>query len=335
MRGDQMQTIITYNEHEATESNDLLKSLEIGGNKVWIDLIDPSADVLENLRTTLNLDSKAVEQYINKNKKPQIRVLESHTFIIILDVKYKSSQTILTEGIYLFCGKNWLISIHSAEVDLVKNIKKLWEEENKKILKDSIEALNYSILSEIVDRYEQALTAIELKITDLEENSLNESNRDTLESLDILSRQLIVFRRHFWLVRDVFNFLVHTEEDKDEIKYVRMAYDNITQLIELVESYRDTINSARDLYIANISLQMNDTMRILTIFATILLPLTLVVGIYGMNGVDLDNLGQLPSGITTVLITMTAITAGLLYFFNRKKWIVATSKHNKKKKPKK
>lgn len=82
-------------------------------------------------------------------------------------------------------------------------MKKLWEEENKKILKDSIEALNYSILSEIVDRYEQALTAIELKITDLEENSLNESNRDTLESLDILSRQLIVFRRHFWLVRDV------------------------------------------------------------------------------------------------------------------------------------
>ena len=63
-----MQTIITYNEHEATESNDLLKGLEIGGNKVWIDLIDPSADVLENLRTTLNLNSKAVEQYINKNK---------------------------------------------------------------------------------------------------------------------------------------------------------------------------------------------------------------------------------------------------------------------------
>lgn len=120
-------------------------------------------------------------------------------------------------------------------------MKKLWEEENKKILKDSIEALNYSILYEIVNRYEQALTAIELMITDLEENSLNESSRETLESLDILSRQLIVFRRHFWLVRDVFNFLVHTEENKDEIKYVRMAYDNITQLIELIESYRDTI----------------------------------------------------------------------------------------------
>ena len=76
MRGDQMQTIITYNEHEATESNDLLKSLEIGENKVWIDLIDPSVDVLENLRTTLNLDSKAVEQYINKNKTIILNVIK-------------------------------------------------------------------------------------------------------------------------------------------------------------------------------------------------------------------------------------------------------------------
>lgn len=71
-------------------------------------------------------------------------------------------------------------------------------------------------------------------ITDLEENSLNETNRKTLGSLDILSRQLIVFRRHFWRVRDVFNFLVHTQENKDEIKYVKMAYDNITQLIDLI-----------------------------------------------------------------------------------------------------
>lgn len=93
-------------------------------------------------------------------------------------------------------------------------MKKLWEEENKKILKDSIEALNYSILSVIVDRYEQALTAIELMITDLEENSLNETNKETLESLDVLSRQLIIFRRHFWRVRDVFNFLVHIEETR-------------------------------------------------------------------------------------------------------------------------
>jgi len=97
-----MQTIITYNEHEAIESNDLLKSLEIFGNKVWIDLIDPSVDDLENLKTTLNLDSKAIELYLNKNKKSQIRVLESHIFIIILDVKYKILKQFLLRAYTYF-----------------------------------------------------------------------------------------------------------------------------------------------------------------------------------------------------------------------------------------
>jgi magnesium transporter len=84
-----------------------------------------------------------------------------------------------------------------------------------------------------------------------------------------------------------------------EIKYIEMAYDNITQLIQLVESYRDTINSTRDLYIANISLQMNDTMRVLAIFSAIVLPLTFISGVYGMNGygmngLDLNNINSLP-----------------------------------------
>ena len=159
--------------------------------------------------------------------------------------------------------------------------------------KDSIEALFYSILSDLIGRYEQVLTAVELTMTDLEEKALTDPAKETINYLGILSRQLIVFRRHFWRIRDVVNFLTHIEKDTDEVKYIQMAYDNITQLIELVESYRDTINSVRDLYIANISLQMNDTMRILTIFAAILLPLTLVVGIYGMNGLDLNDLAKI------------------------------------------
>ena len=105
-----------------------------------------------------------------------------------------------------------------------------------------------------------------------------------------------------------------------------MAYDNIAQLIELVESYGDTINSVRDLYIANISLQMNDTMRTLTIFASVLLPLTLIAGIYGMNGFDLNKLGDLPSGFLVVLIPMIIVTAAIFYLFSRKKWITLSAK---------
>jgi magnesium transporter len=119
------------------------------------------------------------------------------------------------------------------------------------------------------------------------------------------------------------NFLIHTQTDKEEdIRYLKIAYDDINQLIELIESYGDTINSTRDLYIANVSLQLNDTMRILTIFSVILLPLTLIAGIYGMNGLDLSHISNIPVGFTTVIFTMGIIVLVLLLFFKQKQWIL-------------
>ena len=111
-----------------------------------------------------------------------------------------------------------------------------------------------------------------------------------------------------------------------ELRYLKIAYDDITQIINLIESYGDTINSTRDLYLANISLQLNDTMRVLTIFSVILLPLTLIAGVYGMNGLDLTKLSEVPSGFVIVMITMIIITTLLLLFFRQKRWILDNKK---------
>jgi magnesium transporter len=116
---------------------------------------------------------------------------------------------------------------------------------------------------------------------------------------------------------------VHNEHDKDEIKYIEMVYDDISQLIEFVESYEGTINSIRELYVAKVSLQINETMRILTIFTAILLPLTLLAGIYGMNGLDLNNIAAIPVGFLVVIATMAIVAIGLIFFFIRKKWLLA------------
>ena len=315
-----MQTIITYNENEVKEQKEF-QNIKLK-DKAWIDLIDPTDDMIKSVASYFRLDESAVELLRSKSKKPQIRLLDNHTFTILLDIKFKDSLTVVTEGVYLFCGKNWLITIHTSEVDLAKSIRKLLEHENKKLVMDSIEALFYSVLSELIDRYEQVLTAVELTITDQEEKALSAPSRETIQYLSTLSRQLIVFRRHFWRVRDVVNFLSHMEKDQNEVKYIQMAYDNISHLVELVESYRDTINSVRDLYIANISLEMNDTMRTLTIFASVLLPLTLVASIYGMNGLDLNSLTKIPSGFIVVLISMAVIISAMIYLFKKKKWII-------------
>jgi len=182
-------------------------------------------------------------------------------------MKYKSIDNLDTEAVYFFLGRGWLITIHSSNVDLITRVRKMFAEKNKKILESPVDSLYYSILSSIVEKYEQLLTAVELKVMEFEKESLYRPTKRTLENLDILSRQAIVLRRHFWQARHIMNFLTHIEEDKEDIKYLQIVYDDINQLIDLVESYRDTINSVREIYSGSVSLQLNDTMRILTVFS--------------------------------------------------------------------
>jgi magnesium transporter len=226
-------------------------------------------------------------------------------------MKYKSIDNLDTEAVYLFLGSGWLITIHSSEVNLIATVRKMFAERNKRILESPIDALYYYILSNIIEKYEQLLTAIELKVLDFEKESLYQPTRKTLEKLDTLSKQAIVLRRHFWQARHVMNFLIHMEEDKEDVKYLQIVY---------------TVNSTREIYAGSISLQLNDTMRILTVFSTILLPLTFITSIFGMQGFDLHNIHSIPQGFMIILATMMVIVVVLFYMFWKRKWIFVKNK---------
>jgi magnesium transporter len=316
-----MLTIISYNEREVkyNGSKDDMKA----GYNVWVDLVSPTPDELSKIRQYFQLDKVALDGYLNKSKKPQVRVVNNHKFALALDMKFKDAKTLVTEAVHLFVGRGWLVTIHSNKVDLQSRILTLFEQKNMTVIESSIDALFYNILASLIDSYEQLLTAIELSVTDFEQRTLYKPSRRMLEYLDSLSRQVIILRRHFWHMRDIINFLTHVEEDKEDVKYLKIVYDDINQLIELVESYRDTINSTRELYVANVSLQMSDAMKTLTIFSAILLPLTFISSVYGMNGLNLQDIFSLPIGFVIVLATMGAITIGLFIFFKKKQWIFA------------
>jgi len=246
-----MQTAIAYNGTQVKQGGtkeDIKK-----GFKLWLDLVNPSPTEISEIKKTFNLDGSAIEILIHKSKKPQVRVLENHKFTIILDIRYKTFENLVTESIYLFHSTEWLITIHSENIDLMTNVQLLFEQKNTKVMEATIDALYYNILTEITGRYELLLTSIELAISDFGQRSLKKrATNKILEQLDTLTRQIILLRRHFWKTREIMNFLTHMEQDKAEIKYLRNAYDNTNDLIELVESFRDTINSTRDLYMASI-----------------------------------------------------------------------------------
>jgi magnesium transporter len=316
-----LKTIYSYNTNEVKTDGSLADTGN--GYNMWIDLVDPKEEELQNLSKKFNLNNEAVESYLNKSKNPEIRLFDKHTFTIIVDMKNKDPETLVIEPIYFFLGRHWLITIHSKDVNLKELVDKLFNVKNEKIKDAQIDALYYSILAEIVTKYEQLLTALELSVSEYQRRSFAKPMPTIFNEIDMLSIQAIILRRHFWRVRSVVNFLVHREQDKEEIQYIKMVYDEISQLIDFVESFEDTINSIRELYMAKVSLQINDSVRLLTIFTAILLPLSLVAAIYGMNGIDLQNIGTLPNGFFVVIAIMIGIGVGLLLFFIKKQWILS------------
>ena len=315
-----MNTVLSYNKDQVKMDGSIEDIKE--GYNVWVDVIDPDEKELHMLAEKFNLNKEAIKTYINKSKKPEIRQFDKQTFTVVVDMKNKDPETLLTEAVYFFLGKNWLVTIHSPEVDVKQIVERLFNIQNETLKNTRIDALYYNILTEIVTKYEQLLTALELSVNEYQRRSFVRPLPAIFESIDILSRQAIMLRRQFWHVRNIINFLLHTEKDKDDVKYVEMVHDDITQLIDFVESYESTINSIRELYVAKVSLQINETMRILTIFTVILLPLALIVGIYGMNGIDLKNITEIPLGFVVVLATMAVTAIAFVLFFIRKRWIV-------------
>ncbi|MDQ6724385.1 MAG: magnesium transporter CorA family protein [Thermoproteota archaeon] len=295
------------------------------GFNLWMDVVDPSPAEISNLQKEFGMDIETLKVVEREVKRPQVRIHENYTFTILLDIKYSTLERLTTKGIYLYSGKNWLITIHSSEVDLLTPIRILFNQKNKKIVESNIDALYYSMITEIINKYEQLLTSIELTISDFEQKALyTKSSKKILHNLDLVTRQIIIIRRHFWYTRDVMNFLTHMEKDSDDIKYLQIAYDNINHLIELIESYRDTINSSRELFMAGVAMQTNDTIKILTVINTILLPLTVITEIYGIFGIDTTKVNSIPEGFYFVAIIMIVITLITLWFFKKKRWLFSS-----------
>jgi magnesium transporter len=141
------------------------------GFSVWVDVLDPDEKELENLSQKFNLNQDAIQTCINKSKQAEIRQLDSHTFTVVVDMKNKDPETLLIEAVYFFLGKNWLVTIHSNEVNLKQIVERLFNIQNETIKQRHIDALYYNILAGLVSKYEQLLTALELSVNEYQRRS--------------------------------------------------------------------------------------------------------------------------------------------------------------------
>jgi len=199
-----LSTILSYNKNQV-KTVDSIDDVE-EGNNAWIDVIDPDDKELDSLARKFNLNHEAIQTCSNKSKKAEIRQLGNHTFTVIVDMKNKNPETLQVEAIYFFLGRNWLITIHSSEVNLEELVERLFKIKDETIKQTNIDALYYNILAEIVTKYEQLLTGLELSVNEYQRRSFIRPLPEIFDSIDILSRQAITLRRQFWHARKIINY---------------------------------------------------------------------------------------------------------------------------------
>lgn len=321
-------TYFYYNDRDSIEDKYEIDDEFMQTYNLWLDFSNFADEDLIELEEKFSLDKKAIDRVKQKSIKPVvIEISEDSKFTVLLEIKFNGFRHLESIPIYFFIGPKWLLTLHSNEIDLATKVKAIFAN-RKTILGSSVDALYYSIISNVIESYEQLLTVTEIKVFDIEKQAQYKPSKRVLEKLDTVSRQAITLRRHFWEARNVINYHVNMEKDKDDIKYLQIVYNNINQLIEMIQSYQDTINSTREIFSNSISLQINDIMRVLTIFSAIVLPLSLLISVLGLQGFDLNNLTTIPKYLVYLVVVMLGTTMITLFVFWRKQWVFSRDGEN-------
>jgi magnesium transporter len=235
----------------------------------------------------------------------------------------EKNRELSIEQINLILGDKYIISLQERVGDIFQSIRDRIKLGTGRIRKMGSDYLAYALMDAIVDNYFITLEKIGEDIEELEAELIENATTETLRKLHRLKREIIVLRRSVWPIREIINRFQRTESklvtDVIDI-FLRDVYDHSIQIMEIIESSRDILSGMIDIYLSSISNRMNEVMKVLTIIATIFIPLTLVAGIYGMNFSFMPELNWV-FGYPLILISMLIVGIIMLIYFRKKKWI--------------
>jgi len=288
----------------------------------------PSTDTLEYLGASFNLHPLALEDVHNTVQRPKVDSYND-TLFVILSLPTITDSRINVEQISLFVGTDYLISFHNGDRDPFGSIRKRLENHMGKLRDRGADYLLYALIDTIIDEGFPVLESFGEQIEDLEEELLEAPQKETLKNIHDIKRELLLLRRMLWPQREVLNLLIRDEFSllKDETTvYMRDCYDHTIQIMDLLETYRDMTTSMLDVYLSSISYRLNDVMRVLTVIATIFIPLTFLVGVYGMNfGINDKSPWAMPElgwyyAYPVLWLVIILVAAGMILFFRRRGW---------------
>jgi len=282
---------MVYTDSGAEQYDDLEAALSAPG-ETWVHAEGTESTELDLLSERFDIHKLAIEDVLVDSTRPKTEEYETHTFVLMKTVRLSQRdevdfhKEVQTQSVGFFIGEDWLVTMAATDIDDVDPAADQWLKNGRRIADRGTDFLAYRILDTIVDDYFAILDEIEDDIEAVEERVLDEPDPQILEDLNDVRRDLLAFRKVAWPARESISYLSRGDIPQvadDNEKYFRDVYDHLVQVVDLIETYRDLSSGSRDIYLNAVSQSTNDVMKTLTVVATIFIPLTFVVGVYGMN----------------------------------------------------
>jgi magnesium transporter len=281
-------------------------------------------EIIRKIGDYLELHPLVQEDIVNTDQRPKMEDFTTYIYTVLRMLSYNErADTIDSEQMSLILGKNYVISFQEREGDIFNPIRDRIRKNKTKTRKMGADYLAYSLLDAIVDSYFVILEKLGEKVEYLEDELVVNPGQETVKSIHILKREMIFLRKSVWPLREVVSGLRRGESQlikKTTNLYLGDVYDHTIQVIDTIETLRDMLTGMLDIYLSSISNRMNEVMKVLTVMATIFIPITFIASLYGMNFRYMSELDS-PLGYPAVLVLMAVIALGLTVYFHRKKWL--------------
>jgi len=291
----------------------------------WVNVIGiHQVEVLEKLGNRFGVHPLALEDILNTEQRPKIEDYGDDLFIVVkLLSSNEERDEIEAEQISLILRPNAILSFQEREGDDFSSVKERLRAGKGRLRKMGADYLAYTLLDIVVDQYFVVLERLGERIEVLEGRLLADPGTATLQKIQNLKKEMLLLRKWIWPLREVISSLERGEfpgvQESTRI-YLRDVYDHTIQVMDTIEIYRDMLSGMLDIYLSSLNNRMNAVMKVLTIIATIFMPLTFLAGVYGMNFKHMPELDW-PWGYPIILIFMAVVAILMLTLFRLKKWL--------------
>ena len=322
--------IINYSKEAYTkiETQNVEEAFHFKGNDqvTWINVdgLNNTAEI-EKLGIHYGLHPLTLEDIVNTTHRPKIDEFDNYLFVILKMLYFKNEGELVFEQVSMVVGDDYVLTFQEADGDIFNDLRERISSGKGRVRTLGSDYLMYAIIDSVVDHYLTVIEAFGDKIEEIEDRVFegNSDNNETATTIQELKREVLKIRRSVFPLREVISHLDKIEHhiiDERTHNFLRDLYDHIVQVNESIEMYREMVWSLLDMYMSIISNKMNEVMKVLTIIATVFIPLTFIAGIYGMN---FDNMPELHYKYSYFILIgiMVFIFLMMLVYFRKKKWL--------------